>query len=91
MVISMIPYDYDLKIGDTVRYLRHSVGGDEDWFEIGAIYKVISFYNLDPMLHDEDAPHAYRDQVELIKKIKPTKLAKKMYPNAIEKEGWLIV
>ena len=79
-------------VGDKIRYLRHVISGDEELFTIGEIYTIEYKRNdYDVYLEGIEEDYVTEGQFELLKAIKPTKLAKKMYPNAEEKEGWLLV
>jgi hypothetical protein len=83
-----------LKVGDSVRYLHHDCEADENHFEIGEIYTITRIEEEDFFLFfiigNEDL-HIYDDQVELVKKVKDTKLARKMYKNYKVEGEYLLI
>lgn len=82
-------------------YVEHFIDADSKYFVKGDIYTVgdtgvegnNSFYVTEFFDYDDGMLFIYDNQVKLVKKVKATALAQKMYKGSIyyEEEGYLII
>ena len=81
------------KVRDKVIYKNHLHRMDKKYFKINQTYKITKSCERNPLIEgyllDEIKLRVHNEQ--LAKMVKANKLSKKLYPNAKEKEGWLII
>ena len=86
--------DTNYKVGDYIQVTEFNHYSDEEYYQIGKIYKIeaiedgvnIRVYETD--WYDDGNACLTFDQVRVI--IKATRLAKKLYPNYKQEDGWII-
>lgn len=80
------------KVGDRIRCVNDSRRTDS--IQEGSIYTIVGimsrrFFYLKEV--DDDIFYFADIRFEALKKCKATRLAKKLYPDAVEENGWLYV
>jgi hypothetical protein len=76
------------KVGDYVRYIRHSVEKDKEYFNIGKIYSIERVRDTGSFFLKDVSLQVFIDQIEYA--FHDTKINRVLYPELKPKDGFLV-